>query len=109
MIDTFNVYDMNMGFTATYSERSERFAVLVGLTLKDKIGDGRKANARVRAKDVAEAIGMQRTMLSKYLNGRQVLPLQTLVEICEALDVPAKEIIDKAYLAMLAELGPPPQ
>lgn len=45
---------------------------------------------------VADAIGIERATLSRYMSGKRALPLQALLDICDTLGIPAGDLMRMA-------------
>lgn len=81
-------------------QRSELFATYVGLSLK-----GRIVTQGRTAKSVAEEMGRSAAAFSRWLNGKNELPLSVLAEACEAIDVEPSIVIEDAYSRLCLEHG----
>lgn len=80
------------------SNDGDRFTALVGAEIKGAIA-ARGWSARA----VARETGHSPTALNGWLNGRRALPLSTLYEITELVGVPARDVVERAYLRMCEE------
>lgn len=73
-------------------ERAERFTVYVGLELK-----GRIVSRGFTAAQVADQMGRSRAAFSRWLNGKQSIPLSVVCEASEIIGVEPGDIVAKAY------------
>jgi len=55
-------------------------------------------------KDLAEAIGIERATLSRYMTNRRPMPMQTFFAVAEALGLPPRELMTRAE-ARIAQQG----
>lgn len=73
-------------------ERAERFTLYVGLELK-----GRIVSQGFTAAQVADAMGRSRAAFSRWLNGKQSIPLSVVCEASEVIGVDPSDVVAKAY------------
>lgn len=86
---------------AHIEERGKRFSQLVALELKGAIAARGQA-----ATKVAAAIGVDYSTLHRYFKGQRALPTDVLSEACEQIGVDPAELVDRAYVRLVSEMGP---
>jgi transcriptional regulator with XRE-family HTH domain len=80
------------------TERGMRYAILVGIELKaEAIAKGIQINA------MADQLKIHRGTLSRYLNGQRVTDVETLMDICQVLDVEPSVILERATFRLSSE------
>ena len=73
------------------SEYEEAMITAVSAVIKmEMVGHG------LRQQDVAERVGIHRETLSRYLGGKKEMPVGTLFQIAEVLNMSAAEIMTRA-------------
>ncbi|MFU0571856.1 helix-turn-helix domain-containing protein [Gardnerella vaginalis] len=82
------------------TNRSERFAQLVGLELK-----GNFASRNISQTKIADELGHSRSGYSKWLNAKPSIPLEALLNTCELIDADPRSVIDSAYSRLISEMG----
>lgn len=84
------------------TDRGRRFAQLVAIELS---AQGRRNG--ITQKAIAEAAGITPEQMSFYVHGRKgAMTTATLLEAAEHLGISPRVIADRAYQALLDELGP---
>lgn len=81
-------------------ERGDAFGRYVGLELKGAI-----VARGLTAKKVAEMIGRADANLNRWLNNKTEIPITVVCEVCEALGIEPRAIVEHAYDRMVLELG----
>ncbi|KAA8830117.1 helix-turn-helix domain-containing protein [Bifidobacterium tissieri] len=69
----------------------ERFAAAIAAELR-----AQKARRRIGDEDIADAVGVHRVSVSRYLSGARPIPMVTFAELCDYLGVSPVEVIDNA-------------
>lgn len=90
----------NISNMSKETNRSERFAQLVGLELK-----GNFASRNISQTKIADELGHSRSGYSKWLNAKPSIPLEALLNTCELIDVDPRSVIDSAYSRLISEMG----
>lgn len=83
-------------------ERADLFVKYLGLELKGRIA----ATQGFHATGVAKIMGRSPGAFTNWLNGKAGLPPAVLCEACEVIGVDPRDVVDRAYRRMVAELGP---
>lgn len=73
-------------------ERAEAFTLYVGLELK-----GRIVSQGFTAATIADEMGRSRAAFSRWLNGKQAIPLSVVCEASELIGVDPGDVVSKAY------------
>jgi len=66
-------------------------------TISEQIGSNIRRLRKIHKKtqvQIAESIGISRTVYTRYENGEIEIPSSMLVRICEAINVSASDILD---------------
>lgn len=90
----------NISNMSKETNRSERFAQLVGLELK-----GNFASRNISQTKIADELGHSRSGYSKWLNAKPSIPLEALLNTCELIDADPRSVIDSAYSRLISEMG----
>jgi len=86
------------------SGRALRFTELLGEELRAAIIEN-----GFTPRQVAFSIGQNNDVtIYSYLNGKRVIPVTLLVDICEVIGADGAVILRQAYVRLVEELGPPP-
>lgn len=73
------------------SEYEDQMVASVSAVIKmEMVGAG------LRQQDVAEAVGIHRETLSRYLGGKKEMPVGTFFQVAETLGLSAQEIMSRA-------------
>jgi len=73
------------------SEYEEAMVAAVSAVIKmEMVGHG------LRQQDVAEAVGIHRETLSRYLGGKKEMPVGTFFQVAQVLGVSPAEIMERA-------------
>lgn len=84
-------------------DRAKLFGKYVSAEIKGAI----VANGYTQT-DVAKAIDRQGANLSRWLNGKPVIPVEVAMEVCDYIGVDIRSIMDRAERRVVDELGPWP-
>lgn len=90
----------NISNMSKETNRSERFAQLVGLELK-----GNFASRNISQTKIADELGHSRSGYSKWLNAKPSIPLEALLNTCELINADPRSVIDSAYSRLISEMG----
>lgn len=80
------------------TQEAERFNALVGALLRSKA-----SFQKVSVAALARKAGIERTVLTRYLDGKRVMPLAVLYDVCDALALDPQSVMAEATAMMRAE------
>lgn len=81
-------------------ERTEAFTLYVGLELKGGI-----VSKGFTAATIADEMGRSRAAFSRWLNGKQAIPLSVVCEASELLGIDPGDVVSKAHDRLVAVRG----
>jgi AcrR family transcriptional regulator len=84
------------------TDRSRRFSEIAGEELKVEF-----AICNFSARAVAEHLGIDATSLHNYTSGKRIIPITIIIDACEVIGGDLVELVKRAYVRLVAELGPP--
>lgn len=83
----------------------------MSMTEREAIADelrAERARRRVTVQELAEMIGMHKTTLLNYLNGKRDIPMSVFLRICDGLGISASEMADRIEASLKHSRGGQP-